>query len=143
MLFTNKPAIQVLLIAGLNSPIYSPSSVFAVRCYASACLCCHAVCVRGVCHVRSLHSIKTNKHIFKKFSPSGRPPFGFFRTKRHGDIPTGTPPPPNRGVKCRWGRQKSRFCANMASLRAVNRSSGKCNTFSCDGPWRVYNTSRW
>ena len=26
----------------------------------------------------------------------------------------------------------------LASLRAVERSSGKCNTFSCDGPWRVY-----
>jgi len=31
----------------------------------------------------------------------------------------------------------------LALLRAVNRSSGKCNTFSCNGPWRVYNTSRW
>ena len=31
----------------------------------------------------------------------------------------------------------------LASLRAVNRSSGKCNTLSCDGPWQVYNTSRW
>jgi len=28
------------------------------------------------------------------------------------------------------------------SLRVVNRSSGKCNTLSCDGPWRVYDTSR-
>jgi len=25
----------------------------------------------------------------------------------------------------------------------VNRSSGKCNTLSCDGQWRVYDTSRW
>jgi len=31
----------------------------------------------------------------------------------------------------------------LASLRVVNRSSGKCNTLICDGPWRVYNTSRW
>jgi len=31
----------------------------------------------------------------------------------------------------------------LTSLRAANRSSGKCNALSCDGPWRVYNTSRW
>jgi len=31
----------------------------------------------------------------------------------------------------------------LASLPAVNCSSGKCNTLSCDGPWWVYNTSRW
>jgi len=28
-------------------------------------------------------------------------------------------------------------------MRAVNRSSGKCYTLSCDEPLRVYNTSRW
>ena len=26
----------------------------------------------------------------------------------------------NGGVECRWGRQKSRFRAHLASLRAVN-----------------------
>jgi len=31
----------------------------------------------------------------------------------------------------------------LGSLRAVNRSSSKCNTLGCDRPWRVYNTSRW
>jgi len=30
-----------------------------------------------------------------------------FRTKRDGNIPTGTPL--MGGVECRWGRQKSRF----------------------------------
>jgi len=31
----------------------------------------------------------------------------------------------------------------LASLRAVNRSSGKCNTLSCDLPWRVDDTCLW
>jgi len=31
----------------------------------------------------------------------------------------------------------------LASVRAVNHSSSKCNTLSCDGLWRVYNTGRW
>jgi len=28
----------------------------------------------------------------------------------------------------------------LASLRAVKRFSGKCNTLSCNRPWRFYNT---
>ena len=35
-------------------------------------------------------------------------PFYYFRTKQHGNIPTGNP---NGVVECRWGRQKSRFWA--------------------------------
>jgi len=37
--------------------------------------------------------VKTNKHIFEILSPSGiaTPFYSFFRTKRGGDIPTGTP----------------------------------------------------
>jgi len=31
----------------------------------------------------------------------------------------------------------------LDSACTVNRSGGKCNTLSCDGPWRFYNTSRW
>jgi len=30
----------------------------------------------------------------------------------------------------------------LVSSHAVNSCSGKCNTLSCNGPWRVYNTSR-
>jgi len=37
-------------------------------------------------------SVKTNKHIFKIYLPSGSHTIlVFFRTKRHGNIPTGTP----------------------------------------------------
>jgi len=34
-------------------------------------------------------------------------------------------------------------CATPGMYSVMNRSSGKCNILSCDGPWRVYNTSRW
>jgi len=50
----------------------------------------------GVCpsvrlFVTFVKHVKTNKHIFQIFSPSSSTPFWFFRTKRGGDIPTGTP----------------------------------------------------
>ena len=44
----------------------------------------------------------------------------------------------NAGVVGR--NRDSEPIAYLASLHAVKRSSGKCNTLSCDGPWRVYNT---
>ena len=63
-------------------------------CRAMLCkrgLCRHAVSVRPyVCpSVTFVDSVERNKRIFKIFSPSDRP-FQFFRTKRHGNIPTGT-----------------------------------------------------
>ena len=55
-------------------------------------------------------SVKMNKHIFKIFSLWGiAKPFCSF------SAPNGMAifwrKPPNRGVECRWGRQKSRFWA--------------------------------
>jgi len=47
----------------------------------------HAVCPS----VTFVHSVKTNKHIFKLFSPSGRPTILVFHTKRDGNTPTKTP----------------------------------------------------
>jgi len=44
------------------------------------------------------------------------------------------------GIKIQSPRQP---CQYLASLCAVKRSSGKCNTLSCDEPCQVYNTSRW
>ena len=37
----------------------------------------------------------------------------FFHTKRHSNILMETPLPRNEGAKCRWGRQKSWFWANI------------------------------
>jgi len=63
---------------------------------------CLFVCVS----VTFVHSVKTNKHIFEIFSLSVATSFWFFRTKLHGDIPTGTP---LTGATNAGGRQKSRF----------------------------------
>ena len=66
--------------------------VFAARCYASAAnavMRCPCVCV-GV-SVTFVNSVKTNKHVFNFFSPSGSQAILFFRTKQHDNIPTGTP----------------------------------------------------
>ena len=62
----------------------------------------HAVSVRlSVCpSVTFVDHVKTNKHIFEFFYRRVATPFYFFRTKRGGDIPTGTPP--NGGVECRY-----------------------------------------
>ena len=62
-------------------------------------LCCHAV---SVClSVTFEDTVKTNKLIFKSFSPSGsKAILVIFLLESH-----------NGGVECRWGRQKSRFWA--------------------------------
>ena len=56
--------------------------------------------------------VKTNEHVFKIFHHRVATPFQFFRTERHGDILTGTPPH-NGGIKCRCYRQRSQFWANI------------------------------
>jgi len=62
--------------------------------------------------VTFVNSVKTSNRIFNFFSPSGSQTIPiFFRTKCHDNIPTGTPPF-NEGVKCRWGRHKSRLSKN-------------------------------
>jgi len=72
--------------------------VFAARCYASAALA-----------VMWCLSVETNKHIFKCFSLSGSHVILVFPYQMAWQYSDWTPPPPNSGVECRWGRQKSRF----------------------------------
>jgi len=68
--------------------------IFAARCYASAayvvmrCLC---VCVSVCVSVTFVDHVKTNKHIFKIFSPSNSHTTLVFRAKRLSNIRTGTP----------------------------------------------------
>jgi len=66
-------------------------------------LCRHAVSVTFV------HSVKTNKDIFEIFSPSGSHTILVFTDQTGWRYSDGNPP--NGGVECRWGRQKSRFWA--------------------------------
>jgi len=55
----------------------------------------------------------------------------FFYTKRHGNIPTGSPP--NGDVACRWGRKKSRS-------QHISGSITCCERFDCQG---LYTQLRW
>jgi len=93
----------------ISQPIQWCKLIFAARCYASAVLAvmrCLSVCVS----VTFVDCVKTNKHVFKIFSPSGSHTIlDFWRTKCYSNIPTGTPL--TGGVECRWDRQKSRFWA--------------------------------
>ena len=82
------------------------------------CLC---VCV-SVCLSRSWIMSKGINISSKFFHLRVATPF--YHTKRGGDIPTGTPPP-NGGVECRCGRQKSRFWAYLALLPAVSAATSQ------------------
>ena len=78
-------------------------------CVVMWCLCvCVCVCVRVF--VTFMSCVETNKHIFKIFHHRVTTPF--LHTNWHSNTPTGTLPP-NEGVERRWGRQKSRFWANV------------------------------
>jgi len=83
--------------------------IFAARCYASAayaimqCLC---VCL-SVCVVMFVHSVKTNKHIFKIFSPSVSQANLVFLYQTAWQYSDGNPL--NGGIECRWVWQKLRF----------------------------------
>ena len=95
--------------------------------------CRATLCKRGLCrHVVSVcvsvtfvNSVKTNKYIFNFFSLSVSKPI--FRRE-----------PPNGGVKCRWGRQKSRFWAYiwlhcmLSTLRLA-----RCYQHGAAGPWKI------
>ena len=74
--------------------------------------------------------VKTNKDIFEMFSPSGNHTIlVFFHAKRRSNIPTGNP---NKGVECRWGKQKSRFGAYLPLVPAV--SAATCQVLSTGSP---------
>ena len=114
--------------------------IFLLRDAVMRCLC-----VRPSRSWIVLKGINISSH----FSPSGSQAILVFPYQTTWQYSDGNPH--NGGVERRWGRQKSRFWAlytqlyspmngRYTSLRAVNCSSGKC---SCDGPWRVYNISRW
>jgi len=94
--------------------------IFVARCYAYArpmpsC----GVCLSGT----FVDHVKTNKHIFKIFSPLGIPTILGFSYQTGWNHPNG-------GVECRWGRQKTRFWTNIwlhciQVCSVVNRMSRK------------------
>ena len=99
-----------------------------MRCISAAYMPSCGVCLCVRVSVTFVSCVKTNKDIFEIFSSLGSQAIlVFFHAKRDGDIPTGTPPP-NGGVECRWGRQKTRFWTNIwlrciQDYSVVNRTS--------------------
>ena len=72
------------------------------------CLCV-CVCVS----VTFVHCVKTNKRIFKIFSPSGSHIILVFTHQTAWQYSDGNPPNEGVGVECRWGRQNTRFLTNI------------------------------
>ena len=67
--------------------------------------------------VTFVYSVKTNKHIFKIVSPSGSQAILVFPYQTAWQYSDGNPP--NGGIECRLGRQKSRFWASLDAVNAV------------------------
>jgi len=76
---------------------------------AYAVMRCLSVCVFVCLSVTFVSCVKTNKHIIKIFSPSGSHAILVFPCQTALQYSDGNPP--NGGVECKWGRQKSRFKA--------------------------------
>jgi len=102
-------------------------------------LCCHAmsICPSVCLYVTFVCSVETTKHNFKRFSRSGSHTILVFPYQTSWQYSDGNPPLTG-GVKCRWGRQKSRFWANItAPSRAVNAATASCYQHGAAGSWQV------
>jgi len=73
-------------------------SIFAARCYASA-----AYAVMRCVSATFIHSVKTNKRIFKIFSPSGSYTILVFPYQTAWQYSDGNTPPPQRGRRMQGG----------------------------------------
>jgi len=97
--------------------------------------CRHAVSVRPSVHlsvrpsVTFVDHVKTNKHVFKMFSPSDSHTILVFPYQTGWRYSDGNPP--NGGVECKWGRQTTtRFWTNIwlrciQNYSVINRTSGE------------------
>jgi len=85
----------------------------AMLCISAAYAVMRCLLVRpSVCaSVTFVDHVKTNKHIFEIFSPSGSDTILVFPYQTRWRYSDGNPP--NGGVKCRLGRQKTRFWMNI------------------------------
>jgi len=107
----------------------SPGFCRAMLCISAAyaVMRCMCVCLCVCLSVTFVDHVKTNKHIFKFFSMSGSPTILVFPYRTGWRYSDGNPPP-NGGVECRWGRQKTRFWTNIwlryiQVYSVVNRTS--------------------
>jgi len=78
------------------------------------------VCLCLCLSVMFVHSVKTNKDIFKLFSPWGSDTILVSQHQTAWQYSDGNPP--NGGVECRWGRQKSRFWAYIWLLLTLQQA---------------------
>jgi len=76
-----------------------------------SCGVCVSVRLSVCVSVTFVSCVKTNKDIFEIFSPSGSQAILVFPWKTGWRYSDGNPP--NGGVECRWGRQKTRFWTNI------------------------------
>jgi len=109
----------------------SKTSVNWHFCRAMLCISAAYAVMRclSVCLSRSwIKNVKTNKDIFEIFSPSGSHTILVFSTPNGIAIRD----PPNGGVECTWGRQKSRLWAYLALVPAV--SAATCQVLSTGSP---------
>jgi len=94
----------------------------------------------GVClSVTFVDSVKVNKRILKFFSPSGSHTILVFFSVLNV-IAIFRRGPPNRGVKCRWGRQKSRLWLSIDDCCSANNN---CDGGRCSLPHRAPRISEY
>ena len=113
-----------------------------------SCGVCPSVCLSVCLSVTFVDHVKTNKHIFKIFAPSGSPTILVFPYQTGWGYSDGKPP--SGGVECRWGRQKTRFWTNIwhsgfAAYRSTVLSIvrvANCEKQSRDGRQRASSTPR-
>ena len=77
-----------------------------------------SICMSVRLSVTFMYSVKTNEHIFIIFPLSGSNTILVFLHRTLRQYSDGNPP--NRGVECRWSRQKSRFSINIWLHRVLS-----------------------
>jgi len=112
-------------------------AVFAARCHASV-----AYAIMQCVSVMFVHSVKMSNCIYKIFSLSGSQTILVFHTNLHGNILMGSP---LTGASNAGGIGTDRDFGRRAGYGSMTagRAGTKCDTLSCDGPCRVYDTSCW
>jgi len=79
---------------------------------------CLSICLSVRVSVTFVHSVKTNKLMFKFFSPPDSRIILVFLYQTAQQYSDGNPS--NGAVECRWGRQKSRFCFYSEPISGFN-----------------------
>ena len=146
------PRYSQLLLYFIKVVCLHPITYIHVVCsFCRAMLCisaayavmrCLSVCLSVCLPVTLVSCVKTNNHIFQFFSPSGSQAILVFLYQTALQYSDGNPP--NGGVECRCGRQKSRFWDNIwlhCQLSTLRPRLGVVNTppLNRDKLWRY----RW